>query len=217
MKYFKNEAGNIVVNLLLVVVLFTIAYVWYDNQPEVQPSKTKDELPAEELAENQNSPTQSEVIPNIKNLGVKSEEVPANQNVQPEPTPAPLNSVVLTENETGNFVTIAYANLTQPGFIAIYRINSQNKTAPIGHTDLLSPKIITNLKLQLDTQIAKGQTIVAVLHKDDGDGEFEFPESDPYVKNGEFIVSDVDVVDVRPEREAKNLKNQIDTYFESSF
>lgn len=221
MKFNRKQTGNITFNILIVVALFAIAYFWYANRPEppihidsiVQESGEGDT----EGEENQIPSTAENVVSNIRDLSQKNIGASANYTAEDEPLPTPLNSVLLTETDSGNFVTIAYANLTQPGFIAIYKVNSNSETLPIGHTDLLQPTIISNLKLELDTVIAEKQTIVAVLHQDDGDGVFEFPESDSYLKNGNFIVSDVDVVEIRAEREEKNLKDQIDKHLEANF
>jgi hypothetical protein len=220
MKFYRNEKGNIILNTLIVVSLFALAYVWYAKQPDTGNLQvvTNEALEQEsETVTNDQGGLAEDVVSTFQNIGAKAVGNNEQQLEKEESVPAPLNSVILAETETGNFVTIAYANLTQPGFIALYKVNSNSETLPIGHTDLLPPTIISNLKLEINTVVAEKQTIVAVLHQDDGDGVFEFPESDPYLKNGDFIVSDVDVVEIRAEREAKNLKAQIDTYLENNF
>ena len=127
------------------------------------------------------------------------------------------NSVVLTENSTGNFATIARATFLAPGYVAIYKVNSQGDTSPLGNTGLLEMGVHTNVRVQLDTIVAEGETIVAVMHEDDGDGEFEFPESDFYLGNStSAIASDVDVVDVAFEDEAEELQEQVETTLEAS-
>lgn len=222
MKFYRNEKGNIIFNTLIVVALFALAYVWYAKQPETDGLQVVTDETQEQEAESETTPEgqgdlAEDVVSTFQNIGAKAVGTNEQQIEKEESVPAPLNSIVLAETDTGNFVTIAYANLTQPGFIAVYKVNSNSETLPIGHTDLLPPAIISNLKLEINTVVAEKQTIVAVLHQDDGDGVFEFPESDPYLKNGDFIVSDVDVVEIRAEREAKNLKAQIDTYLENNF
>ena len=127
------------------------------------------------------------------------------------------NNVVLTENSTGNFATIATATFLQPGYVAIYKVNSQGDTTSLGNTALLEMGTHTNVRVQLDTIVAEGETIVAVMHEDDGDGEFEFPESDFYLGNStSAIVSDVDVVDVAFAEEAAELQAQVETTLEAS-
>ncbi|MEX0917524.1 MAG: hypothetical protein WDZ93_00015 [Candidatus Paceibacterota bacterium] len=129
----------------------------------------------------------------------------------------PENNVVLAENETGNFATIASATFTQQGFVAIYKVDSQGKTTLIGNTDLLEAGTHSNISVQLDSIVAKEETIVAVMHADDGDGEFEFPESDFYLNNStSAFVADVDVVDVDFADEEASLQAQVETYLEAS-
>ena len=127
------------------------------------------------------------------------------------------NSVILAENETGNFATIASANFTDDGYVAVYKVNSQGETTLMGNTDLLEAGMHTNVSVQLNTVVAEGETIVAVMHQDDGDGEFEFPESDFYLGNStSAIVSDVDVVDTPFAEEASELQDQVETTLEAS-
>ncbi len=134
-----------------------------------------------------------------------------------QPTPINENSVTLGETETGNFVTVSSATLLRPGYVVIYRVNSQGTVSVIGNSDLLSTGTHTNLRLQLDSIIAKEQTVVAVLHEDDGDGEFEFPESDFYLGNANMrIANDVDVVDVSAGNEPALLREQVVQYLEDT-
>lgn len=127
------------------------------------------------------------------------------------------SSVVLAENETGNFANIASVTLSDPGFVAIYKVNSNGDTSLLGNTDLLSAGTHSDISVQLGTVVAKEETIVAVLHADDGDGEFTFPESDFYLGNEtSAVVSDVDVVDVDYVDEAETLQAQVEAYIEAS-
>lgn len=120
------------------------------------------------------------------------------------------NSVVLAAAETGMKATISRAVLSVPGYVVVYRVNSQNKTEVIGSTDLLSAGAYSNLSVSLDSGIAKDQTIVAVLHADDGDGEFEFPGSDGYLSDAnQSVYSDVDVVDMSAEDESEALDENV--------
>lgn len=220
MKYSKKEAGNILFNSLLVLALFTIAYVWYAQQSNVNEIQVvSTDTNTEDLVTKESPITSSAdtAVSNIQN-GIKSVAVPQVQNKKQEDIPTPLNRIVLAETETGNFVTIAFANLIQPAFIAIYKVNNNGETLLIGNTGLLPAGIITNYKIQLESVVVDNQTIAAVLHTDDGDGKFEFPESDPYLKNADqIIVSDVDIVEINADREAAALKKQVETYLENNF
>lgn len=126
------------------------------------------------------------------------------------------NAIVLAENETGNMVTIASATLTQQGFVALYKVNSNGATTLVGNTDVLEAGTHANIDVQANTVIAEGETIVGVLHADDGDGEFEFPETDFYLAQGSsVVVADVDVVDVAPADEAAELQGQVEAFLET--
>jgi len=126
---------------------------------------------------------------------------------------APRSAVTLAPTETGMSVVVDSARLTQPGYIVIYRVNSQNDTKVIGNTDLLAADMYADVTVSLDSPIAKGQTIVAVLHADDGDGEFEFPGSDGYLNDAsQSVYSDVDIVDVKAEDESAELKMNVEEF-----
>lgn len=130
---------------------------------------------------------------------------------------APANSVVLSPAETGNFARVQSATLSAPGYIVIYRVNSNSETSILGNSDLLAAGTYSDINIQLDSPIAREQTIVAVLHADDGDGEFEFPGSDIYLGNSnQAVVSDVDVVDVKAEDEDQVLQEQVELFLKKN-
>lgn len=129
----------------------------------------------------------------------------------------PVNKVVLAPTETGNFVTVETVTLTKPGFVVLYRVNSNSETDVIGSTGLLNAGTQNNIEVQLDTVIARGQTIVAVLHEDDGDGKFEDTATDGYLGNENMpVVSDVDVVDIKTEDEDTKLQASVEQYLEKN-
>lgn len=131
---------------------------------------------------------------------------------------APLNTVALGEVEGGSMITVPSATLVRSGYVVLYNINSNGESRVIGHSDLLSPSTHFNIKIQLTGPIAEKQAVVAVLHQDDGDGKFEYPESDGYLKNGAFLVNDIDVVGIkRDDQESKVLESQVATLVENNF
>lgn len=133
------------------------------------------------------------------------------------PSDRTVNSVVLAPTKTGNNVVVESATLNAPGYVVIYRVNSNSETEVMGNSDLLLPGTYNNMTIQLDSIIALEQTIVATLHADDGDGVFEFPESDFYLGDStQTIVSDVDVVDVSSEKEDVLLQEQVELYLEKN-
>jgi hypothetical protein len=128
------------------------------------------------------------------------------------------NSVTLSENKGGNIMTVASARLSQPGYVVLYKINSNGGSSMVGHSDLLSAGTHSNIAIQLDSVAASRQAIVAVLDKDNGDGSFDVGE-DLYLLNpGDLLVSDIDVVDVaRADREGQVLASQVQAYLDENF
>lgn len=149
-----------------------------------------------------------------------AQQAAQNQNTQNQNTgSAATNRVVLAETLTGNFATVAQATLTKPGYVVIYKINSNGDSAILGHSDLLKVGAHTNISIQLDSPVAVRQAVVAVLHEDDGDSKFEYPESDGYLVNaGSLLASDIDVVDVKyADDESKVLEAQTAAFIENNF
>jgi Na+-transporting methylmalonyl-CoA/oxaloacetate decarboxylase gamma subunit len=146
----------------------------------------------------------------------QEESTQADAAVSAEETPTnatPANSVQLAAAETGMKATVDSATLSQPGYVVVYRVNSQNDTEVIGSSDLLAAGDYSDITIQLDSGIAKDQTIVAVLHADDGDGEFEFPGSDGYLNDADqSIYSDVDIVDVDVADESEELSENVEAF-----
>jgi hypothetical protein len=149
----------------------------------------------------------------------ESNSTPSSQRIA-EPTPsAPVtNGVVLGEVEGGIVITVARATLLQPGYIVLYRINSNGETALAGKSGLLKAGTHTNVDIQLGAIAVERQAIVAVLHGDDGDGKFEYPGADQYLLSGSLLANDIDVVGVdRNDRESKILETQVEAFLETNF
>jgi hypothetical protein len=139
-------------------------------------------------------------------------------------TPGGQNSVDTTnvinvaENVSGNSARITDAKLAKPGFIVIYRVNGNSDSEILGHSALLGADSYTNLEIKLTKSTTNNQALVAVLHEDDGDGKFEFPDSDFYLGNAtERVVMDVDVVGVSGEDERPILDDQVDLFLKNAY
>ena len=174
------------------------------------------------LGDDTNTEMPSITVPNQQatTTDVADENSRQQNNTGTNTTPqevAPSNQLVLAENETSNSATIAYAQLTQPGYVALFRMNSQSDVSFVGSTDLLEAGEYTNIRVQLSSMAVEGQNLAAVLYADNGDGEFTYTDGgDTYLTNGTTFVSDVDVVGVDPEDEAEELSDHIDTYLEAN-
>lgn len=142
------------------------------------------------------------------------EETPTSQPVTdtadtttPTPAPAtPTNQVRLAENDTSSVVTVASATLTEPGYVVLYQVNSQDRVSEVGSSELLSPDTYSNLRVQLRNPVVKEQVLVAVLYADNGDGTFNADAGDTYLSGDSAIVFDVDVIDVPAAEESDELR-----------
>lgn len=192
--------NKILLAALVVVVVIALGVFFLGNDG------TDTEIPSISVPNQQEQATTTNDQATTPNNGGDSTNTPV----------TPSNQLVLAENEGGNIVTIAYAQLTEPGYVALFRMNSQSDVALIGSSDLLQPGEYTNLTIQLSSVAVEGQNIAGVLYSDDGDEEFTYTEGDVYLTNGTTFVSDVDVIGVDPEDEAEELSRQIDNYLEAN-
>ncbi len=125
--------------------------------------------------------------------------------------------VNLAENVTGNFAVVTNAKLAKAGYVVIYRVNSNSDSEVLGNSALLTAGTHNNIRIQLSEVASKQQSLIAVLHEDDGDGTFEFPTSDFYLSNAtERVVMDADIVDVSGESERVLLDAQVSTFLENA-
>jgi hypothetical protein len=113
-------------------------------------------------------------------------------------------------------ITVATVRLAKSGYVALYRTDSNGQTRFIGNSALLSPGAYTNIQVQITNPVARRQVVTAVLHEDDGDGRFEFPASDPYLRNGTQLVYDEDVVDVPIVEETGLINGTVEEHLEDA-
>lgn len=133
------------------------------------------------------------------------------------PTPTPTNSVALYPAENGNFARVRTTTLTRPGYVVVYQVNSNSDVKVVGNSALLAAGTHSDLNIQLQSPVVSNQTIVAVLHVDNGDGEFMDDSSDSYLGNANAaVVSDVEVVGVMEANEDAVLQSQVETFLENN-
>lgn len=211
-------------NLLIffvVVAVFGLGYVAYENNTFNKETKTElhtDEMEISEEGAMEEDVTVTET-PTQQTAPTSGAQTPP---PAPAPKPAsstPKNSVVIGETKTGNGIQVESVTLDTIGYVVIYRVNSQGESSMIGRTEALSVGTHRDITVRFSTVIAYEQTIVAVLHEDDGDIVFEFPESDPYLTTPEgTIIADIDVVDVDDTtEEAQAMERQVKAFLESNF
>ncbi len=87
------------------------------------------------------------------------------------------NTVTAPEQAGGSEVFIERATLTDDGYVVIHEDEDGTPGEVIGASDLLPKGEHVNLIIVLDKEVAEGDVLHAMLHKDDGDGVFD-PEKD---------------------------------------
>lgn len=198
---------SLLIGIVVLLVLGGILYIAFSgNSPLLPEGITKHTATTTSSVAQQNSTT----------TGAQNTQTSTGGAAQSSaPTP---NSVTLSENKGGNIITVASARLSQPGYVVLYKINSNGGSSMVGHSDLLSTGTHSNIAIQLDSVAASRQAIVAVLDKDNGNGSFDAGE-DLYLLNpGSLLVSDIDVVDVaRADREGQVLASQVQAYLDENF
>jgi hypothetical protein len=187
---------TVAIAALVVAVIVVLAVIVFTGNEKTAPNNT-----------NKATTTQNEVA------------TTSGQNTNTQATTTPMNAVVLGEVESGSMITVSQATLTKPGYVVLYLTTSQGESSVVGNSSLLQAGTHSNIKIQLDTPAADRQAIVSVLHTDDGDGKFEYPETDSYLMNAAgIVVNDIDVVGVsRTESESQILEKQVKTYIENNF
>lgn len=86
-----------------------------------------------------------------------------------------------------NQVTIDSVFLDEPGYVVIHANAGGQPGATIGHSDLISGEA-SDVTIDVGTGDAT-PLVYAMLHYDDGDGEYEFPGDDgPTTVNGTVVM-----------------------------
>jgi hypothetical protein len=76
--------------------------------------------------------------------------------------------------------TVTNILMDKSGFIAVYENDGTLKPGQVlGTSGLLQSGQIGQLEIPISRQTVPGETIYVIMHIDDGDGVYNFPESDP--------------------------------------
>lgn len=107
------------------------------------------------------------------------------------------DAIAVSDQPPSETVVIGLVVLKDPGYVVIHKDSNGSPGEIIGHSKLLSSGENINLKFELDEPTLQGNYYFAMLHIDDGDGEFNFPGNDEPIKDIEndiimmkFLVSE---------------------------
>lgn len=104
--------------------------------------------------------------------------------VQTPTPPAVLsNSVSVSDQTAGQAVTIETVNLKESGYVVIHEDAKGSPGKVIGNSDALNTGSHNNLSVNLTRTAKEGEVLYAMLHSDDGDGTYGFPDEDLPIKD----------------------------------
>ncbi len=122
------------------------------------------------------------------NMQVQS--TPAQQQITvSEEEPLMSESVLVSDGQSGDKVVVRSVEIAGPSYVVIHEDDGGKPGKVLGKSTLLSANA-NNITIMLDREIKAGETLYAMLHRDDGDGVYEFPGDDAPVKSGGKVVLD---------------------------
>lgn len=170
----NNKSWGAILAVLAVVLL--LGALWWAGANNAEPL---------ENGEAQNAPLTNT---DAKNTSSESADQNEQRNGQPNAAPSqPMMSVTAQLPDVSG-VTVREAALTQHGYIVIHEDEEGQPGDVIGVSDLLEPATYRGFTVMLDRDTHAGERLYAMLHTDDGDGEFTFPQSDPPTRGADGLV-----------------------------
>ncbi|MCA9353696.1 hypothetical protein KC842_02385 [Candidatus Nomurabacteria bacterium] len=132
----------------------------------------------------------------------KKDDVDTDENLSTQ-MPASLveeeNAVILADQKPGMAATVSYAKLAQPGFIIIYKTDTETNTKKVVGTSALLPAGENfNVEVTLTEETTSGDSISAELTADDGDGEYSEETDTPVLDGEEAVSSDGEISEDAP-------------------
>ncbi len=101
-----------------------------------------------------------------------------------------IESVMAKAGDKELVVDKAY--LSSKGYIVVHEAKDGKPGPVIGNSELVEGSV-EGVSIMLKRALKEGETVFVMLHKDDGDGEYEFPGDDAPVKtaDGKVVVKKV--------------------------
>lgn len=87
------------------------------------------------------------------------------------------NTIFMNPQMPGSEIQVTTVMLQQPGYVVIHRDNNGEPGEVIGHSALLGTDVV-DARVELNEAVVDGDQLYAMLHSDDGDGVYEFPDAD---------------------------------------
>ncbi len=104
------------------------------------------------------------------------------------PTIPTADTVAVSTQVAGNYVTVDNAFLEKPGFISIHEVDSKGKAgAVVGTSGLLG--IGAKQDLEVKATLKAGSKYIAMLRVDDGDKKFDAAKDASVLKDGIAVMT----------------------------
>jgi len=89
-------------------------------------------------------------------------------------TPAEVSMVEVSDQKAGKSVLVASYTLSAPGYITVHAATAEKTAgAIIGNSELLQAGSAVNVEVPLTVATKDGQSVIVMLHLDNGDGKFD--------------------------------------------
>lgn len=104
-----------------------------------------------------------------------------NENVETATNTLPptKNSLLVSTQIAGEYVTIDNIYLEEPAFVVVHRANGNNPGEIIGNSGLIG--VGSGQDIEISANIEAGKNYYAMLHKDNGDKKFNASTDEPLV------------------------------------
>lgn len=99
------------------------------------------------------------------------------------------NAIYVPDQEPDDSVTAGLVVLAEPGFVVIHEADANgNPGAILGASTVLSVGESRNVEITLNRASVDGETLMAMLHRDNGDSAFDAGEDAPVVENDAVVM-----------------------------
>ncbi|OGH73908.1 MAG: hypothetical protein A3C90_02730 [Candidatus Magasanikbacteria bacterium RIFCSPHIGHO2_02_FULL_51_14] len=125
------------------------------------------------------------------------------EETPPVGTPTRNNLVEGTNQPSGMSANVAHVALGTSGYVVIHENANGGPGAVLGASALLSAGVHNNVSVTLKRESKAGETLYAMLHEDDGDGVYAFPDEDMPIKdaNGKVVLGSFVILEETPAAE----------------
>ena len=110
-------------------------------------------------------------------------EVPQEETAEITGSTIPEEYTIYAEAVDGDDFVSINTYLLEPGFVVVYDDLDGESGEILGHSSLLASGEIHDIVVLLEDAVEQGDVLYVLLHKDDGDGEFNYPGSDEAVED----------------------------------